>query len=183
MSLTTKLVDEKNSYQSSTMQDKYQIPGLFIKPSTKVAPKRVIKPVEAKLTLSPIEGTMSLTTKLVDEKNSYQSSIFTPSKSPVLDARMQQRSAIGEKYQNSTPSAKPISVTSPLVKHKQDNEVTANTSQALISNNNLRSVQEAEVKSEEESEWEYYTETEPSDTEEPKKDGMINSVPVIAATK
>jgi len=168
---------------SSSMQDKYQIPGLFIKPSTKVAPKSVVKPVEAKLTLSPVEGTMSLTTKVVDEKNSYQSAIFTPSKSPVLDARMQQRSAIGEKYQNSTPSVKPISVTSPLVKHKQDNEVTANTSQALISNNNLRSVHEPEAKSEEESEWEYYTETEPSDTEEPKKDVVINPAPAVTPTK
>lgn len=167
---------------SSAMQDKYQIPGLFIKPSTKAAPKSV-KPVEAKLTLSPVEGTMSLTTKLVEEKSSYQSSIFTPSKSPVLEARMQQRSAIGEKYQNSTPSVKPISVTSPPAKHKQSNEVTANASQALISNNNLVSVQENDAKSEEESEWEYYTETEPSDTEEPKKEAMINSSPVEATTK
>eukprot|EP00091_Calanus_sinicus_P024223 TRINITY_DN8570_c0_g1_i1.p1 TRINITY_DN8570_c0_g1~~TRINITY_DN8570_c0_g1_i1.p1 ORF type:complete len:235 (-),score=34.85 TRINITY_DN8570_c0_g1_i1:50-754(-) len=164
------------------MQDKYQIPGLFIKPSTKAAPKSV-KPVEAKLTLSPVEGTISLSTKLVEEKNSYQSSIFTPSKSPVLEARMQQRNAIGEKQQSSTPSVKPISMTSPSAKHKQNNEVTTNASQALISNNNLRSVKETEAKSEEDSEWEYYTETEPSDTEDAKKDASSSLPPAEITTK
>merc|ERR1712020_739830 len=46
------------------MNEKYSIPGLFIKPSTKDAPKSV----EAKLTLSPVEGTFSLTTKVKDQK-------------------------------------------------------------------------------------------------------------------
>ena len=46
------------------LNEKYSIPGLFIKPSTKDAPKSV----EAKLTLSPVEGTFSLTTKVKDEK-------------------------------------------------------------------------------------------------------------------
>lgn len=178
----TEITSTISSKVSSAMQDKYQIPGLFIKPSTKVAPKTV-KPVEAKLTLSPVEGTISLSTKLVEEKNSYQSSIFTPSKSPMLETRMQQRNAIGEKQQSSTPSVKPISMTSPSAKHKQNNEVTTNASQALISNNNLRSVKETEAKSEEDSEWEYYTETEPSDTEDAKKDAPINSLPAEITTK
>merc|ERR1712106_522923 len=178
----TEIKSTISSKVSSAMQDKYQIPGLFIKPSAKVAPKS-IKPVEAKLTLSPVAGTISLSTKIVEEKSSYQSSIFTPSKSPILESRMQQRTAIGEKHQSSTPSVKPISVTSPSVKHKQNNEVTTNTSQALISNNNLRSVKETEVKSEEESEWEYYTETEPSDTEDPKKEAPITLPAVEKTTK
>merc|ERR1712106_719406 len=178
----TEITSTISSKVSSAMQDKYQIPGLFIKPSAKVAPKS-IKPVEAKLTLSPVEGTISLSTKIVEEKSSYQSSIFTPSKSPILESRMQQRTALGEKHQSSTPSVKPISMTSPSVKHKQNNEVTTNTSQALISNNNLRSVKETEVKSEEESEWEYYTETEPSDTEDPKKEAPITLPAVEKTTK
>jgi len=178
----TEITSTISSKVSSAMQDKYQIPGLFIKPSAKVAPKSV-KPVEAKLTLSPVEGTISLSTKIVEEKSSYQSSIFTPSKSPVLEARMQQRSAIGEKHQSSTPSVKLLSVTSPSVKHKQNNEVSTNTSQALISNSNLKLVKEMEVKSEEESEWEYYTETEPSDTEDPKKDAPITLPHVEKTTK
>lgn len=178
----TEITSTISSKVSSAMQDKYQIPGLFIKPSTKAAPKSV-KPVEAKLTLSPVEGTISLSTKLVEEKNSYQSSIFTPSKSPMLEARMQQRNAIGEKPQSSTSSVKPISMTSPSSKHKQNNEVTTNASQALISNNNLRSVKETEAKSEEDSEWEYYTETEPSDTEDAKKDAPISLLPAEITTK
>jgi len=167
----TEIKSTISSKVSTAMQDKYQIPGLFIKPSTKVAPKSV-KPVEAKLTLSPVEGTISLSTKVIEEKNSYQSSIFTPSKSPVLEARMQQRGAIGEKQQNSTPSVKPITVTSPSAKHKQNNEVTTNASHGLISNNNVK---ETDAKSEEESEWEYYTETEPSDTEDSKNNTNVTA--------
>ena len=90
----------------TTMNDKYSIPGLFIKPSTKTVPASV-KPVEARLTLSPVEGTMSLTTKLVADKQSsgYQSSIFTPSKSPVLEPRPAARPA----PQQQPVSAVPIS--------------------------------------------------------------------------
>ena len=123
----------------ASMGDKYQIPGLFIKPSVKTAPKSVTKPVEAKLTLKP-EGTMSLTTKVVEDKDKpgYQSSIFTPSKSPLLDARKEQRSQLGERQAASTPSAKPQGSTSSEPKKEES----------------------------EESEWEYYTETEPSDEDE-----------------
>ena len=125
----------------SSMGDKYQIPGLFIKPSVKTAPKSVTKPVEAKLTLKP-EGTMSLTTKVVEDKDKpgYQSTIFTPSKSPLLDARKEQRSQLGERQTASTPSAKPQGATSPPLEPKKEES--------------------------EESEWEYYTETEPSDEDE-----------------
>jgi len=178
----TEIKSTISSKVPTTMQDKYSIPGLFIKPSTKAAPKSV-KPVEAKLTLSPVEGTISLTTKVVEEKNSYQSSIFVPSKSPMLEARMQQRNAIGEKQHSSTPSVKSISTTSPSAKPKQNNEVSTNTSQEPISNINLGSVMEKEAKSEEESEWEYYTETEPSDTEDAKKDAPITLPPADTTIK
>ena len=99
----------------ASMGEKYQIPGLFIKPSVKTAPKS-IKPVEAKLTLKP-EGTVSLTTK----EAGYQSSIFTPSKSPL-------------------PTVKPLA--------------------------GLSAGKTEEKEESGESEWEYYTETEPSDEEE-----------------
>ena len=130
------------------MNEKYSIPGLFIKPSTKEAPKSV----EAKLTLSPVEGTFSLTTKVKDEKEkgSYQSAIFTPSKSPLLDSRT------------------PPSRGAPDEKHLS----------APVSKVCLSSVVEtaAGTKSEEESEWEYYTETEPSDTEQEKKESQTSPV-------
>jgi len=169
----TEITSTISSKVSTAMQDKYSIPGLFIKPSTKAAPKSV-KPVEAKLTLSPIEGTISLSTKVVEEKNSYQSSIFVPSKSPMLEARMQH---------SSTPSVKSIGVTSPSLKHKQNNEVPISTSEAPINNINLRSVNEKEAKSEEDSEWEYYTETEPSDTEEATKDTPLTLPPAETQLK
>jgi len=137
----------------AAMGEKYNIPGLFIKPSTKTAPKS-IKPVEAKLTLKP-EGTMSLTTK-TESRPSYQSSIYTPSKSPLLDARVEQRGQSGEKQQESTSSARPQAAGS-------SKETKANA---------------AEKKEESgESEWEYYTETEPSDEEEKPAD---KSIPVSA---
>ena len=127
----------------ASMGDKYQIPGLFIKPSVKTAPKSVTKPVEAKLTLKP-EGTMSLTTKVIEDKDKpgYQSTIFTPSKSPLLDARKEQRSQLGERQAASTPSAKLQGATSPPPGPESKKEES------------------------EESEWEYYTETEPSDEDE-----------------
>ena len=136
----------------ASMGDKYQIPGLFIKPSVKTAPKSVTKPVEAKLTLKP-EGTMSLTTKVVEDKDKagYQSSIFTPSKSPLLDARKEQRSQLGERQAASTPSTKPQVVTSSESKKEES----------------------------EESEWEYYTETEPSDEDE--KPAQTDPLPAATA--
>lgn len=122
----------------AAMGEKYNIPGLFIKPSTKTAPKS-IQPVEAKLTLKP-EGTMSLTTK-TETKPSYQSSIYTPSKSPLLDARVELKVATS----SPPPQAAAIS---------KDTEAKA-----------------TEKKEESgESEWEYYTETEPSDEEEKPAD-------------
>ena len=73
-----------SSKVSGQMNEKYSIPGLFIKPSTKEAPKSV----EAKLTLSPVEGKISLTAKVKEEKGgAYQSSIYTPSKSPVMESK------------------------------------------------------------------------------------------------
>ena len=114
------------------MNERYQVPGLFIKPSTKEAPKSV----EAKLTLSPVEGKISLTTKVKEEKGSYQSSIFTPSKSPVLESK--------------PPAAAPSSARTDVG----------------VASVCLSSVVETGNKSGDESEWEYYTETEPSDEEE-----------------
>ena len=127
------------------MNEKYSIPGLFIKPSTKVAPKSV----EAKLTLSPVEGTFSLTTKVKEEKEkgAYQSAIFTPTKSPVLESRYQ------------TPVSKP-----------EDKPLSGPATSACVVS--------TEAKSEEESEWEYYTETEPSDTEEAKKESQASQAQI-----
>ena len=129
------------------MNEKYSIPGLFIKPSTKVAPKSV----EAKLTLSPVEGTFSLTTKVKEEKEkgSYQSAIFTPTKSPLLDSR------------NNTKSLAESS-------DSKDKAVTAPFSSVCLVK------AEAAPHSEEESEWEYYTETEPSDTELPPQESQTS---------
>ena len=109
------------------MNDKYNIPGLMIKPSTKEAPKSV----EAKLTLSPVEGKISLTTKVNDCKSpGYQSSIYTPSKSPLLESK------------------------TPLT------TATKKDPSSGVSSVSLKSVVEAGAGDSEESEWEYYTESE-----------------------
>ena len=44
-------------------------------------------------------------------------------------------------------------------------------------------MKETEAKGEEDSVWEYYTETKPSDTEDAKKDAPINSPPSEITTK
>ena len=144
----------------ASMGDKYQIPGLFIKPSVKTAPKSVTKPVEAKLTLKP-EGTMSLTTKVVEDKDKpgYQSTIFTPSKSPLLDARKEQRSQLGERQAASTPSAQFQGTTSPPPGPEPKKEES------------------------EESEWEYYTETEPSDEDEKPAQKASLQPPTVSDVK
>ena len=113
------------------MNDKYNIPGLMIKPSTKEAPKSV----EAKLTLSPVEGKISLTTKVNEGKSPYQSSIYTPSKSPLLESKgPSNTSSLTKKEPSSGVSAVSLSSVVQTVTRGGDSE---------------------------ESEWEYYTESEP----------------------
>ena len=112
------------------MNDKYNIPGLMIKPSTKEAPKSV----EAKLTLSPVEGKISLTTKVNEGKSPYQSSIYTPSKSPLLESK-------GPSNTN----------TSSVTKKDPSLGVSAVTLSSVVTKGGES----------EESEWEYYTESEP----------------------
>ena len=100
------------------MNEKYSIPGLFIKPSTKDAPKSV----EAKLTLSPVEGKISLTAKVKEEKGgSYQSSIYTPSKSPVMETKVptSSSSSISAKDENKVSGVSLSSVVETGVARKE----------------------------------------------------------------
>ena len=133
------------------MNEKYSIPGLFIKPSTKEAPKSV----EAKLTLSPVEGKIHLTAKVKEEKGSYQSSIYTPTKSPVLESKIQQNSLNNNTVKKDSTLLSPASGVNSVC---------------------LSSVVETGNKSgESESEWEYYTESEPSDTEKDVKESKTST--------
>ena len=133
------------------MNDKYNIPGLMIKPSTKEAPKSV----EAKLTLSPVEGKISLTTKVNEGKSPYQSSIYTPSKSPLLESK-------GSTTTN----------TSSLSKKDPSSGVSAVSLSSVVQTG-------TKAGDSEESEWEYYTESEPeSDNQEHKPaDNQKSDIP------